>query len=617
MMRPPVGVIQIVAMVGVVAVLSCASDNWAPAAGGEPSGTFTSEVDSAAFNIGIPLYNADQGKEFWTEFNSQIRPYWTADARGTFHRQYFKSNPYLKCVAEEGAGNFGARLALFKTLFDDQPLPLEIAERVTGLSFNAFGFADNSLHVRVLDVSGRVLKEQSFQLQAMKIKTYSLNFESTNAKEVLFFSYSHGSPDSTSFGLDDIYLKTNDSQPFSPPIADEEFLSWLKRSSFRFFDWNYVTVPGNKGVVLESNADADKVSLSGIGYAYAIFLLAAEEGYISAEDARSRVKAMLQWQLDQNWFDGSGGWHGFPHHYFKTDGTYYWADVSTIDWAICAAGIRVVKQQYSNDPEIVSMAEALLARPDWSAALAADDKIAMGFNGLNGQMNPYRWALAFSEETELVYLEAVASGDLPVSIFNAIVREKKSGFYPSWFGAGFTYNWLQLWTGPSEPYRTNSIAAFHIDASTSLSAFGRPLMGLTACATIKEARANGFLNWGMYISNQGGSVRGTNGSVVQISPAAYGAALALPFTYAKAITALREFVKMGYYHEYLGLPDNVRINDLPEGASQLPNWDTYDINIGPIMLAIEQIQDNRIGALYLSDPQVMGASVYLKESFPR
>ncbi len=615
-MRETFRIIKTGVLIFFVALGSCASDNLMPIEIDEPSNAFTAEVDSTTFNIGIPLYNADQGKEFWTEFNSEIRPYWTADARGTFYRPYFKNNPYLKCVAEAGAGNFGVRVALFKTLFDDQPLPVEISERVTGLSFNAFGYTDNVLKVRVLDVSGGILAEQVFQLEAMKIKTYSLNFEATNAKEVLFFSYSSGSQDSIQFGLDDIYLKTNASKPFSPPIADADFLDWLKRSSFNFFDWNYVALPGNKGVVLESGTDAEKVSLSGIGYAYAIFVTATEEGYISTEDAKGRVKAMLKWQLDQNWFDGSGGWHGFPHHYFKKDGSYYWPDVSTIDWAICAAGIRVVKQHYRNDAEIVSMAAALLARPDWSAALAADDKIAMGFNGLSGAMNNYRWALAFSEETDLVYLEAVASGDLPASIFDAIVRDKKSGFYPSWFGAGFTYNWLQLWTGPVEPYKTNSIAAFNIDASTSQSAFGLPLMGLTACSTVKEAREKGFLNWGMYISNQGGSVRGTNESVVQISPAAYGAALALPFTYSKAITALREFVKMGYHHEYLGLPDNVRINNLPEGIGRSPNWDPYDINIGPIILAIEQVQGNRIGALYLSDAQVMDALAQLKESFP-
>lgn len=580
------------------------------------TGEMTSEVDSAAYRIGILLYNSDQGKEFWTEFNSQIRPYWTEGASVAFLRQYFNNNPYLQCLAEGDAGDFGVRMAFFKTLFDNQTLPSRIADKVTGLSFNAFGHGQKRLHVRVLDAESRVIAEEHFELEDRTFKTYSFSFESADAKEVVFYSTSTGAADTTGFGLDDVYLKTEDQQPFSPPSTDADFLGWLKRSAFNFFDWNYLSVPDGKGVVLESYTDSDKVSLSGLGYAYAIFILAAEEGYITQSEAKSRIKAMLNWQMDQNWYDGSGGWHGFPHHYFKTDGTYYWADVSTIDWAICAAGIRIVKQYYAGDAQIVAMAEMLLARPDWAAALAEEDKIAMGFDGHTGEMNDYRWALAFSEETELIYLEAVASGDLDASIFEAIIRAEKNGFYPSWFGAGFTYNWLQLWTGPIAPYNANATAAFKIDASTSLNAFGRPLMGLTACSTVKEARPEGFLSWNRYISNQGGAIHGASlGGVIQVSPAPYGAALALPFTYDKAMSALRAFADMGYYHEYLGLPDNVRMKNLPDGIQPAPNWDPFDINIGPIMLAIEQIQGNRIGTLYLADDAIYENLDLLKASF--
>ena len=567
-----------------------------------PSGIIRSAVDSGAYNIGIPLYNADQGKEFWTEFNTQIHTYWTGDARTASSRTYVNGNPYLECRNYRGAGDFGVRMAFFKTLFDEETLPPAVAERVTGLSFNALGLDAGLLQVSIMDAKQQLIAEEQFELEKNTFKTYSLSFAADRAKEVVFYCTAGITPDSTGFALDDVYLQTDDAQPFKPPTTDAEFLAWLQRSAFHFFDWNYVDLPGGQGVVLESNTDPDKVSLSGLGYAYAIFIIAAGEGYLSGASAKKRITAMLNWQMEQNWFDGSGGWHGFPHHYFHKDGSYYWPDVSTIDWAICAAGIRTVKQHYADDPQIVAMAETLLARPDWTAALAENNKIAMGFDGQTGEMNDYRWALAFSEETELIYLEAVASGDLDAGIFASIVREEQNGFYPSWFGAGFTYNWLQLWTGPLEPYQTNARAAFAIDAATSLQAFGHPLMGLTACATVKEVRPEGFLSWSRYISNQGGNIHGASlGGVIQISPAPYGAALALPFTYDRAMTGLRTFVDLGYYHEYLGLPDNVRMKNLPEGVLPAPNWDPYDINIGPVALAIEQIQSNRIAALYLSD----------------
>jgi hypothetical protein len=574
-----------------------------------------SEVDSARFNTGILLYNADQGKQFWTEFNTQVRPYNFDNAKVVHKRKFNSDNPYLELTADGGEGSYGMRMSVFKTLFDDHTLPPELSDRVNGLSFNAFAFEDDTLFVEILDASNNVISEGEFELEAWRIKTYNLTFESTRAKEIVIYSHNSNAETESRIGIDDVYLKTNDDKKFNPPASDAEFLSWLKQASFNFFDWNYEQLTGDKGIILESYTDDDKISLSGIGYAYAIYILAAEEGYITSSEAKQRVKSMIHWQVDQNWFDGSGGWNGFPHHYFKKDGSYLWNDVSTIDWAICAAGLRVAKQYYSDDQEISEMVDTLLSRPDWTTALAEDDKIAMGFDE-NGEINDFRWGLAFSEETEIVYLEAVASGDLDPSVFDRIIREKQDGFYPSWFGAGFTYNWLQLWTGPREPYKTNSIAAYNVDASTCYEKFGVAVMGLTACSTINEEYGNGFFTWNRYISNQGGLIRLNTGSVVQISPAPYGAALALPFTYEKAITALRTFTEMGYYHEYLGLPDNVRMRNVPDDLPSAPNWDTFDINIGPMIMAIEQINENRIADLYLSDQNISSTLTELINSFP-
>ena len=283
---------------------------------------------------------------------------------------------------------------------------------------------------------------------------------------------------------------------------------------------------------------------------------------------------------------------------------------------MCAAGIRVVRQKYRSDSEIVAITTELLSRSKWEDAIDTTTtnnecynccgRIAMGFDGQTGEMNSYRWAFAFSEETELVYLEALASGRVDDSIIDLIIREEKNGYYPSWFGAGFTYNWLQLWAGPQEPYNTNSSAAFLNDFSTCQAEFGRPLMGLTACSTVRSVKTNGFAEWTQYISNQGGNISGAIPSeVIQISPAPYGAALALPFQRNLALSALREYVNIGFYHPLLGLPDNIRINDLPFGLDEaVPNWDPFDINIGPIAMAIEQVQQNSIGDYYMQDNQI-------------
>jgi len=304
-------------------------------------------------------------------------------------------------------------------------------------------------------------------------------------------------------------------------------------------------------------------------------------------------------------------------HYYNTDGSGKWpgnhSAISTIDWAICAAGIRVVRQKYKDDPMLFSICSELLDRPQWDKVISNNpsnphglDRIVKGIQATTGKKTDWVWADAFSEETELIYLEALASGKVNDLALDRIYRQKRKGFYVSWFGAGFTYNWLQLWTGVQEPYYSNSLLAYQYDASTSLSKFEAPLMGLTACSTLSSINSNGYLKWERYISNQGSSVTGAGShEVIQISPAPYGAVLALPFQYNLAMNALRQYATLGYYHPLLGLPDNIRINDLPEKLQvPVPNWNPFDINIGPVAMAIEQIEENIIGKLYLQDNQI-------------
>jgi hypothetical protein len=578
---------------------------------------------------GIAMYTADMGKNKSTEINSEwvIRnsQYTTTSSEiirngfNAMHKISFDGfntgSDYLKFV-----------LAVQGELVNRRPVPAVFLQNLTGISFRAVSYGvPINIILEVFGIDGTLIKSENFEVTTDKMKSYTMVINDQNLHHISFKILGENQ-DLSSFkegalGIDDIYLNNNSTQPFLPPTGDTELLDWLKKSSIHFFLWNYREVGGGRGVVLEHYGDSDKVSLSGIGYAYAAFILAEKEGMVSASEAKQKIVSLLQWQQDQNWFDGSGGWHGFPFHYFNKDGSAFWPDVSTIDWAMCAAGIRVVRQKYSNDPEIKEITTELLDRPKWEEAIddcsSCSGRIAMGFNGGTGSMNAYRWGLAFSEETELVYLEALASGKVSTAILNKIIRDQKSGFYPSWFGAGFTYNWLQLWMGTKNPYYANSVAAYQSDATTSNAQFGNLFMGLTACNTLSGIDSSGFIKWDQYISNQGASVSGANtNEVIQISPAPYGAVLALPFIPTTALESLRTYISLGYYHPLLGLPDNIRINDLPQNIEvPVPNWDPFDINIGPIAMAIEQSQQNSIGNYYMSDPAISQSLQTLIQSF--
>lgn len=573
---------------------------------------------------GIPLLTCDMAKYRSTEMNSEYVARSSASVTTSMQIERNGYNAVL-CLDYEGMDTSDEYVEFLVSVFDkipdDHVVPQEFTDQVIGVSFKAVSpEAGVELTLEVLDTENNSVSSGKFLITKDSMHTYKLEFEEDNVKQLLFRLHGDDQsaevPDSKRLIIDDVYLLSNIYEKFTPPADDTEFLTWLKECSIRYFRWNYREVSTDMGIVLESASDNSKVSLSGLGYALANFILAEMDGVLSAGEAESKVLSILKWLEVQNWFDGSNGWHGFPKHYFNKEGSYYSSDISTIDWAMCAAGIRVARQHYSENPELVSIATALLDRAEWDLALGLDGRIAMGFNESDGSMNSYRWALAFSEETELVYLEALASGKVDHAILANIIREKEEGFYPSWFGCGFTYNWLQLWTGPMEPYLSNSIAAYSADAETSAEKFGLEIFGLTACATIQDVSDNGFINWGRYISNQGSNISGASGTeVIQISPAPYGAALALPFIPDKAIEALRAYVDIGYYHPLLGLPDNIRLSNLPSGLSPSPNWNAFDINTGPVALAIEQYAENRIAALYLNDTAIQAKLTLLTASF--
>ncbi len=569
---------------------------------------------------GIPLFTCDQAMYGWTEYNSayEINHSDGVEVQARIVRD--SGNAMMK-IAYKGLADSSQYVRLDISvrgkLDDDLLLPTEVTDVVKGICFAAKTHRSETILVQAIDLEGQVIKEKQIEVISGIADIYQMDFICKRLKKLRFQIEGGYGTESGEILIDDVVFNDGSARPFALPSDDQEMLEWVKKTSLGYFIREYRSPRPNHGVVLEMSRDHDRVSLSGMGYAFAAYIMAENDGVIGDDIARNRILSMLRWLDDLNCFDGSGGWHGFPFHYFYPDGRAKWPDVSTIDWAICAAGIRVVRQHYIEDDEIVELATRLLERADWSKAIDVDGKVAMGFNGKTGEMNPYRWGLAFSEETDLVYLEAFASNEFGSNFFDTIVRKEKKGFFPSWFGSGFTYNWLQLWTGPIEPFASNSRKAFTRDAISAEEAFGVPLMGLTACATVHKFRGDGFIDWGNYIGHQGSDVHGTGFSseVIRISPAPYGAALALPFTRGRAIRALRRFADLGYVHPILGFPDTVRMADIPEGFGPAPNWEQVDINIGPMAMAIEQIGANTIGRLYMQDSEIVAALDLLIASF--
>lgn len=584
---------------------------------------------------GIAIYTADMAKSRSTEVNSEwvIRKSQNVSVSSEILRNGYNALHKISFNRIENNSDYVEFvMAIHGKLVNRIPVQEVFLNGLTGISFRAVSYhTPINLTVEAYNIGGTLIDAKTFEIDEEDMLSYTFPLTSQELHS-LAFKINGENQDLTTFrngaiGIDDVYITNTTTTPFVPPMDDNEFLNWIKTTSINYFLWNYKDLGGGKGVVMESSYDTNKVSLSGIGYSYANYILAEQENLITPFDAKTRILSMLKWQEAQNWNNGSEGVFGFPYHYFDANGNGLYNHspeaVSTIDWAMCAAGLRTVKQRYAADAEIVNICNTLLNRPQWANAIHNNPndnykfgRITKGFSS-SGNKNGQVWGDAFSEETELIYLEALASGQVDNLDLNRIFREQKNGFYPSWFGSGFTYNWLQLWTGAIEPYRTNSTLAYLSDASTSSGRFGTSYIGLTACGTISTIESSGFINWDRYIGNQGSSVSGANSNgVIQISPAPYGAALAVPFIPTEAIQSLRNYASLGYYHPLLGFPDNIRLEDLPNGLNvPAPNWNPYDINIGCIAMAIDQYQQNSIAQYYMSDDNVTESLQNLIESF--
>lgn len=582
-------------------------------------------MESPNHESGIALFTADWARKNRTEMGSEylvrksssvgISQQIIRNGLNSALRIDFKNMSKPSDFLELLMSGYGA-------ISDKNSLPIELLEEVIGIKFKvgATGQPIN-LTLEAFSIGGSIIEKQTFVVEQTELTEFSLMFDASAFKYLSFkISYEDQESDyegslDTAIIIDDIYFITDDDSIFIPPMDDTELLKWVQRSAIRFFIWNYRDLGNNRGFVLGSTEWHNTLSIGGQAFGMAAYILAEKEGMMTHEESKRRILGMLKWMQDQNWYNGEDGWKGFPHHWFNADGTpgYDGYGTSTVDWAIAAAGIRVVRQYYFDDEEINSIATELLARPKWSEVFDNNGLIAMGINIETGAINPWRWGNSFTEEADLTFLEARNSNQMDKTIFNSIIREKLYGFYPGWWSTGFEFNWMQLWTGPIEPYKTNSTVAYQNDATTCQSAFGIPIMGLAASGITTKIDDDGFAEI-QYFGDQGSSPCRSNDSK-QIAPAPYGAALALPFVSNQALTGFKEFVKLGYYHPLLGFPGTVRLIPLGGDAPNIiPNWGTGDLELGPIAIAIDQYNNNIIGQLYQNDPEVQIALSELIES---
>ncbi len=389
--------------------------------------------------------------------------------------------------------------------------------------------------------------------------------------------------------------------------SDEALLEELSRRSFQYFweeaDPHTGLVPDRARVdgspLDESHRDVASIAATGFGLT--ALCIATERKWITATQARERVRNTLRFFENKAFHK-----HGWFYHWqdAKTGERRWKSEVSSIDTALLLGGILTTRQYFRNDAEIVRLATKIYERVDFRWMLNGHATLlSHGWKPETGFLKP-RWD-TYSEDS-ILYMLAIGSPTNPISPASWYAfwrdRYRYEGYaYFTTIGVPlFMHQYSHAWIdfrgrrenrGDRIDYFENSInatmahRAFCMHLAREFPGYGPNVWGITASDSAK-----GYLAWG-------GPPRdpAIDGTVV---PSAAGGSLM--FTPEVSIAALRAMAdKFGQrvYGRY-GFIDAFNPNT---------GWvdrDVIGINAGIILLSAENSRTGNVWRWFMLNREI-------------
>jgi hypothetical protein len=231
-------------------------------------------------------------------------------------------------------------------------------------------------------------------------------FDPHRVSELAFIVASDNNPRRGAFLLDNIRLLDADgvypdleaihTHGALRPEDNQAFVDLVRQTSFLYFVDFASTDPRTGGMVQDRSTFADLINVGGVGLQLTAYVIGAERGYISRQDAAARTHRILQVLHDApQGVEPSGtiGYKGFFYHLLGLDGrrkqnfdftdsafdeSLNTVELSTIDTALAVAGVLTARQYFDGDacsaaaciePQIRAWADAIYARIDWTFML--------------------------------------------------------------------------------------------------------------------------------------------------------------------------------------------------------------------------------------------------------
>jgi hypothetical protein len=429
---------------------------------------------------------------------------------------------------------------------------------------------------------------------------------------------------------------------FSP--EDEALLDRIQRGCFQYF-WKEVGSPA----LLAKDKTSDTIcSTAAVGFQLSSLPIGVERGWITRDEGQKRAVTVLRSLVERkdnkkygiylHFIDSDTG--GLPD--FRKTKYPYELLASTVDHALLQAGAMTAASYFHG--EVARLANEIASSADWRAMF--DEKagyLSMGWRpstkkGVDGpgetHQNLWEWC---SDEERLIYFLAVGSPDekhaLQPSAYyrlNRIVKQYADGkpYVVSWNGSLFTYFFSHCWIdyrhlasdnpaarggeGPPVDWFENSRRAVLtqrqrcIEASRKFPTLGENRWGLAPCAfrdkyLVHELRPN--------ISDKDNWQDGV------VPP--YAAGSAIMFAPRESLAALRDYKSL---RDSNGHPVAWRDPDqggyaFVDSFSLAPPHgqdENLGIDVGPMLLAIENARSGLIWKLFMKDDSARRATERLK-----
>jgi len=232
--------------------------------------------------------------------------------------------------------------------------------------------------------------------------------------------------------------------PSGPPASDDEVLDDLEHRTFDFF-WN--TADPTTGLIPDRYPTPSFSSIAAVGFGLTAYPVGVERGYVTREAARDRVLLTLKFFRDAPQGDaatGVTGYKGFYYHFLdiKTGLRFKQVELSSVDTALLLAGVLFCREYFAGaDPaevELREIADALLARVDWTFMQPRAPAIAMGWLPEQGHLS-YDW-IGYNEAM-IVILLALGS---PTTAVEPAAWDRWSSRYDTTFGTAYGQTHLEF-----------------------------------------------------------------------------------------------------------------------------------------------------------------------------